>query len=91
MENIISIAADKLSKEGEALNKDNEECLQKIEELSYKKESLIYQKKVNEMENLKARHEKTNKEVAKKREELLNCERKIKFIESVFATGNVGL
>jgi hypothetical protein len=84
LENIISIAADKLSKECEALNKDNEECLQKIEELSYKKESLIYQKKVNEMENLKARHEKTNKEVAKKREELLNCERKIKFIESVF-------
>ena len=85
LENLISIAVDRLYKDGEALKEDNIEHLQKIEELSYKKDSLVYQNKIIEMENLKVRYEKIQREVSKIKEELLNCEKKIKFIESSFS------
>ncbi|TYQ18417.1 UNVERIFIED_CONTAM: chromosome segregation ATPase [Acetivibrio alkalicellulosi] len=85
LENLISIAVNKLYKDGESLKEMNNEYLQKIEELLYKKDSLFYQNKIIDMEKLKSRHEEIKREVLKTQNDILNYDKKIKFIESNFA------
>lgn len=82
LDNLISLATDKLQNEIESLKSSDREYAANIEELFYKKDSLDYQSKIIELKSLNKKLEDVAYSIERIRNEIEEKDKRIKYMES---------